>query len=263
MDRRNFILLASCAALSSCNVFGHRSEDPYLRFAIASDGHYGEPGADYDNDFRLIVTSINEYHERSPLNFLMINGDISHDQPEYLFDAKVHLDGLNMPLKVSKGNHDRIDEGSWLKLWGVPFDYNFSIGNEAFITLNTSDLEGAYLCPDYSKLRTMLNETKNMSNVFLFMHINPAGQTKFAVECQKLVDLLKSNTNVRAVFNGHDHDHDNILIHQSIPFVFDGRFGGTWGTEEKGFRVVECYEDGKIITFMVTPSMVKDQVDLS
>ncbi len=262
MNRRAFLLLASGAALTGFDLFS-RSETPYLRFAVASDGHYGEPGADFVKDYQSIVSSINDYHNINPIDFLMVNGDISHDAPDHLHEAKTHLDSLKMPYKVGKGNHDRMDEILWNELWGVPFDYSFSMHTDAFIALNTSDLAGTYLCPDYSILEKMLDQEQDKRNIFLFMHINPAAQTRFAVECDRLLTLIKAHRNVRAVFNGHDHDHENVIFHQNIPFVFDGHFGGTWGTLDKGYRMVECFEDGRIQTFMMDPKERKKEEKLS
>ncbi len=57
---------------------------PKLRFAIASDGHYGQPNTDYKKDHENIVRWLNEAHAQNPLNFVIINGDLVHDRPELL-----------------------------------------------------------------------------------------------------------------------------------------------------------------------------------
>ena len=54
--------------------------------------------------------------------------------------------------------------------------------------------------------------------------------------------------------HGHDHDHDEVLIKNDIPFVFDGHFGGSWGTDYHGFRIVEVDQDNTITTYMMDPS---------
>jgi hypothetical protein len=38
-----------------------------------------------------------------------------------------------------------------------------------------------------------------------------------------------------------------------IPFLFDGHFGGSWGTDYQGFRVVELLEDNSIRSFIMNP----------
>jgi hypothetical protein len=38
-----------------------------------------------------------------------------------------------------------------------------------------------------------------------------------------------------------------------IPFVFDAHFGGSWGTDYRGFRVVELMKDNSIVTYLMNP----------
>ena len=84
-------------------------------------------------------------------------------------------------------------------------------------------------------------------------HINPVKLTTHAVDCPELLELLKKYPNVRAVFNGHDHDEENIKTKDNIPFVFDAHFGGSWGTNYRGYRIVELYNDNSIATWVMNP----------
>ncbi|HEX8529549.1 MAG TPA: metallophosphoesterase, partial [Cytophagales bacterium] len=79
-----------------------------LRFAVASDGHYGQPDTDYAAFYRNIVAWLNQENERNGLDFCVFNGDIIHDGPEFLPQAKAALDGLKVPYYVTRGNHDRV-----------------------------------------------------------------------------------------------------------------------------------------------------------
>ncbi|HEY6506042.1 MAG TPA: metallophosphoesterase, partial [Chitinophagaceae bacterium] len=99
-----------------------------------------------------------------------------------------------------------------------------------------------------------LEEHKKQKNVFIFIHINPGKLTRHAVDCPAFFDLLSKYKNVRAVFNGHDHDEDNIKLKNDIPFIFDAHFGGNWGTTYKGFRVVELRKDNSLLTYILNPS---------
>jgi len=65
--------------------------------------------------------------------------------------------------------------------------------------------------------------------------------------------LLAKYKNVRAVFNGHDHDEEGIKMKNDIPFVFDAHFGGSWGTAYRGFRVVELLKDNTLRTYIMNP----------
>lgn len=256
MNRRDFLILSAGIALSGCDFLNNSNSSKAnkpLRFAIASDGHYGEEITDYKKNYSDFVNAANEFNKVNKIDFFVINGDIIHNDKEFFQPAKNALDNLSMKYYVSKGNHDAATPEEWLTIWGQPMNYDFTIDNNAFLILSTSDLEGTYLCPDLSWLENKLKEHKEKENIFLFMHINPVAQTKFAVECDQILSLLAEYKNVKAVFNGHDHDHDEIMIKNNIPFVFDGRFGGSWGLDYRGFRVVEIDQNNTISTYMMTP----------
>ena len=88
----------------------------------------------------------------------------------------------------------------------------------------------------------------------IFIHINPVKQTKNAVDSPEFFELLSKYKNVKAVFNGHDHDEENIKMKNDIPFIFDAHFGGNWGTAYRGFRVVEVMKDDSIHTYIMNPA---------
>ncbi len=107
-----------------------------------------------------------------------------------------------------------------------------------------------------------LEKLKRQKNVFIFIHINPVKLTKHAVDCPEFLDLLLKYKNVRAVFNGHDHDEEKINMKENIPFVFDAHFGGNWGTDYRGYRIVELYDDNTIATWVMNPSESINQASL-
>ena len=63
----------------------------------------------------------------------------------------------------------------------------------------------------------------------------------------------KKYPNVKAIFNGHDHDEEGIKTKNNIPFIFDAHFGGNWGTAYRGFRVVELLKDNSVATYIMNP----------
>jgi hypothetical protein len=44
-------------------------------------------------------------------------------------------------------------------------------------------------------------------------------------------------------------------MHNGLPYLFDAHFGGNWGTEYRGFRVVEVMKDNSILTYMMNPTV--------
>jgi Icc protein len=75
------------------------------------------------------------------------------------------------------------------------------------------------------------------------------------VDCPPFFELMSKHKNVRAVFNGHEHNEQGIKLKNDIPFMFDAHFGGSWGTEYRGFRVVELLKDNSIVTYIMNPTV--------
>ncbi len=229
--------------------------EPLLRFVVASDGHYGYQGSPYEAYYAAFTSEVNKLHAIKPFDFCMINGDIIHDDKKYLSPAKKALDTLSLRYYVSQGNHDHASPEEWKSTWGMPVNFDFSIQENSFLVGTTSNEKGTYLCPDLEWMGRALEKHKSQKNIFIFLHINPAKLTRYAVDCPQLFPLLNRYQNVRAVFNGHDHDEDGIKIRQGIPFVFDAHFGGGggWGTPYTGFRIVELFDNDTIATHIHTP----------
>ena len=262
MRRREFIKQASSAMLilSSGDIlsFSGHPDKPgkktVLRFAVASDGHYGQKDTEYEKYFSEIVEHINKGHEQNPFDFCVINGDIIHDDKKWFPEAKKALDKLAVKYYVSQGNHDHVTADEWQTTWNMPVNLDFSIKKSTVLIGTTSNESGTYLCPDLNWFTKKLEEHKKQKNIFIFIHINPGKQTKNAVDCPGFFDLLSKYKNVRAVFNGHDHDQDDVKTKNNVPFIFDAHFGGNWGTAYKGFRIVELKKDNSLFTYILNPS---------
>jgi 3',5'-cyclic AMP phosphodiesterase CpdA len=227
---------------------------PVLRFAVASDGHYGQKDCDYEKYFADLTEKINELHADRPFDFCVINGDIIHDNKKWFPEAKKALDKLSVKYYVSQGNHDHYSAAEWELLWNMPVNLDFTIAKNAFLIGTTSNEEGTYLPPDIHWFGQKLEEHKNRKNVFIFIHINPVKQTKYAVDSPEFENLISRYKNVKAIFNGHDHDVDTVLLKNNVPYIFDAHFGGNWGTDYRGFRIVELRKDNSLLTYILNPS---------
>ncbi|MBC7886407.1 MAG: metallophosphoesterase [Ferruginibacter sp.] len=263
MNRREFVKYASAITIllsngkilraGELNAGQWEKGTVKLRFVIASDGHYGQKDTDYEKYFETLVTRINEEHAKNPFAFCMINGDIIHDDKQYFPAAKKALDKLELKYYVSQGNHDHATPEEWESTWKMPLNLQFVIKENSFIIATTSNETGAYLCPDVQWIKARLEEHKRQKNVFIFLHINPGKQTKYGVDCPELFEVFAKHKNIRAVFNGHDHDEEGIKMKNKLPFIFDAHFGGNWGTAYRGFRVVELMKDNSIATYIMNP----------
>ena len=147
MNRRGFVKYATSVAVLMANGSilladqlhaGLQQGRHILRFAIASDGHYGQKNTEYEKYFESIVSRINEEHKKDPFAFCMINGDIIHDDKTHYPAAKAALDKLTMRYYVSQGNHDHVTANEWETIWKMPVNLEFTIRENTFLIATTS-----------------------------------------------------------------------------------------------------------------------------
>jgi len=250
-----FFAVGGYQKISANTVFENRSKVA-LRFVVASDAHYGQPGTAYDEMIEKIISQINNFHTEAPLDFCVINGDIIHNEKHFLPLAKQKLDVLDPKYYVTRGNHDMVTADYWQEVWGMPLNHMVEIKENAIILGDTSNEDGKYLSPDLNWLAKQLEANKEKKNVFLFLHIPQKAWTANAVNTPAFEALVDQYPNISAIFHGHEHDQDGVKIlgTRQIPCLFDAHMGGNWGTPYKGFRVVEVLKDGTLLSYMMNPS---------
>jgi Icc protein len=231
-----------------------RKDDLSMRFAVVSDGHYGQADTAYDALHNKMVDWLVREKNQMGLSFTMINGDLFHDDPIFLPEIKMKFDALAMPYYVSHGNHDKINEDSWEKTWGTRWNYSFSQEDSAFLILNNSDMEGKYSCPDLDWTKNELSKYAPKKQLFVFIHITPFNWTNGGTACPELVDLFDRQDNLKAVFHGHDHDQDGMKLNKNKPYFFDSHIAGSWGTPYQGYRIIEILKTGEVLTYQMNPT---------
>ncbi|QJD80975.1 metallophosphoesterase family protein [Spirosoma rhododendri] len=241
INRRTFLQVslssASVGLLSQCQP---ADVSPSLRFAVASDGHYGEPNTPSDTYYTDLLTALTNRHQSSPLDFVVINGDLIHQGNSGLLPAtKAYLDKLPVPYYVTRGNHDQVSVATWQALWGYPTNHVVELPKATLVLLDTSDETGAYLCGDAAWLRKAMTTVRADLPVFLFMHIPFIHNVQGTDVCGDIVKVLNDFPTIRAVFHGHDHTKDLGIFYGQAALLFDAHFGSSWGTTYRGYRVVE------------------------
>lgn len=263
MKRRDFIKHVSSASLvlmggSVLRVTAAEANDlrknSSLRFVIASDGHYGEKGTESDLYYETLIKNVSDFHSNHKLDFCVINGDIIHDEKDYLVLAKKRLDQLPVKYYVTKGNHDRVSDAYWNEVWGVSVNHDVQVKKNTLLLATTSNEKGEYLSPDLNWLKVKLEANKKQTNLFIFIHIPQANWAKNSIQTPAFFDLIKQYKNVRGVFHGHEHDQDGVKVFNNTPFMFDSHFGGSWGTTYRGFRVVELVKENSFLTYIMNPT---------
>jgi len=227
-------------------------EKVVLRFAVGSDAHYGQPNTEFNKTLRDFVLNVNNFHKGSKLDACVVNGDLIHDKKELLTEVKQNLDKLSMPYYVTQGNHDHVTPEYWKDTWTVAMDYDAIVKGNVFLMMTTSNEKGESLSPDLIWMKKKLDEHKQ-KNVFLFLHIAQQKWTSGSISNPAYAELIKNYPNVKGVFHGHDHDQDGVKMLGTIPHLFDSHIGGNWGTDYKGYRIVELMKDNSVRTYIMNP----------
>lgn len=267
MKRRGFLkttLLSSFGTFAGGQLLGKENwleniniakQPNLLRFIVASDGHYGQPNTDYKIFHQVFIDQVNDIHAHNPLDFCVINGDVIHDNPIFLKEARSVFNQLKIPFYVTQGNHDRCTPAVWEETWGIPLNHAVEVKDQVLLLATTSNEKGEYLCADLNWFQEQLEKYKDKKAIFIFLHITPEKWTDNGVSCESLHALFARHKNIVAVFNGHDHDQDHFRYKNNIPFLFDGHLGGNWGVNYRGFRLVEYKENRRLYTCIMNPSV--------
>lgn len=260
LGRRKFLHLSMGLLAFGCQRPAQSSSK--LRFAVASDGHYGQPKTDYKSFYEAIISNLQKERLERGLDFVVFNGDLFHDDVKFLPEVKQALDRLGFAYYVTRGNHDHVTPEQWENTWGYGLNHSVEIGKNAIILADTSNEKGEYLCPNIEWIDKELARFSKKEKVFLFMHIPAKMWSEHGTNCPQLETTIAKYPNLRAMFHGHDHAIDSGKS-TSKPAFFDGHFGGSWGVDYRGYRVVEAQKDGKCYTYQfnpVTQNKVNEQV---
>ena len=226
--------------------------DHAFRFVIASDGHFGEPGSDFNAYFENLVVWLQEEKVRNGLDCWFFNGPITHDNPGLSPVVHKRLQAVDTPLYAFRGNHDLIFENEWQDNFGTEEFFELDIEEILFLSCPTFDKMGNYQCPDYRWLKEKLQKGKRFRYIFLFLHICLGGWTKEGMHCPEIISLLEE-FNITAVFHGHDHLEDGLIKKGELRYYFSGSIGSKWGLDYKGYRVVEIAKDHSVFTYQYDP----------
>ena len=230
-----------------------------LRFALISDLHYGQEGTDFDLNAANVVKWLNEDHAKNHLDMIIFNGDLVHNRPDLLPVLKEkYLDKFPVKYCTIPGNHDFACAAIWKNVFGYEDKFTVEHDDIAFVLANTADTKGAYVCPDNGFIKASLDKFSNKKIVFVILHIAPVQWLKTEanvfLNCPETVSLLHAYPNVKAVFHGHDHTLDGVRYTDKLPHFFDSHTGGNWGTDYKGYRIVEVDEQYQVFTYQVNAS---------
>ena len=196
---------------------------------------------------------LNEEVNGKGLDFVVFNGDLIHDNPEFLPQVKQQYDRLECPYFCSRGNHDQVSNQLWEQTWGYGLNHVVEKDNYVLLLGDTSNQKGEYVCADIKWLGEQLRKFSSKKHIFVFLHISQRKWTSAGIDCPEVTALLEKTPNVSAVFHGHDHHLDHEFLSGGLPYFFDGHIGGNWGAPYRGYRIVEVLQDDKVRTYQCNP----------
>ena len=177
MDRRPFLqkislLSAGIVTLPFIN-YGQVSlpKSTRLKFITASDGHWGQPNTDFSLTHGQLIEAI---HQEKGVDFVVFNGDLIHDTPSLLPEVKAVYNQLQVPNFATRGNHDRVDAATFLRIMGHPTNHSFVLKDQfGVILLDSSNVAGDYLCADLNYLKGVLTSYEKLQQG-MYSFISPS-----------------------------------------------------------------------------------------
>ncbi|MBR9998316.1 MAG: metallophosphoesterase [Cyclobacteriaceae bacterium] len=230
---------------------------PVFRFAVASDGHFGETGVDSERNYHNLVNWLLEEKKQRGLDMWFFNGDLIHDIVENLPKVRNYFDSVNVPYYVIRGNHDTVQDEDWEKFFGYKPNFEVRTHEILFLGSKTSDEKGNYHCADIDWLQKRLKSNLHQKLIFIFLHISQGGWTEQGIFCPEVINFLDQHPEITAVFHGHDHKEDHMRESKNTLFFFDGYIGSTWGLDYFGYRMVEIDKDYHVRTYQYNPAEKK------
>lgn len=146
-----------------------------------------------------------------------------------------------------------MNEDVWKATWGVPLHHAAEHKGVAFLFLNSADDKGTFICPDLEWTRTHLEKYQSHQHLFVCMHITPFKWTEWGLPCPDLVKQFDRQKNLKGIFHGHDHNEDGVKENNGKHYFFDSHVGGSWGTDYRGYRIVEVLKSGEVLTYQLNP----------
>ncbi|TAF95213.1 MAG: hypothetical protein EAZ32_08040 [Cytophagia bacterium] len=133
LTRRHFLFTSFGAIAAACQRPAQKN-DKILRFAVASDGHYGQPKTEYVAYFDDIIKNLQRERQERGLDFVVFNGDLFHDNVQFLPVVKQQFERLSFPYYVTRGNHDHATPTQWRETWGYELNHVVKMGQNGHLS---------------------------------------------------------------------------------------------------------------------------------
>ena len=208
------------------------ANDGKLRVIIASDLHYTTLETYYsvstDKRMQHFVDTLLLEHQSSPIDLLIIAGDISLDHlfkrgtwtAERVSTTKTFMEkyasqirAAGIPIFALAGNHEQFNNEQWKQFTGndrfgtIALEGNLFIMLDAFsVDLEPNyDYDPTYANHDVDYIKQQMEAHPECENVFLISH-----HFDYFNESLEFKQLIRSDSRIKGLFQGHSHLNDII-----------------------------------------------------
>ncbi len=246
-------------------------DDIALRFAVVSDGHWGqnnpqedgsgypdtEPtGLQYEETHSTAAAVLNQRNAERAIDFLVLLGDNVHDDEglhEELFAEFVDSLAFTSAEEGGEtffgafGNHDWSTDEEWIADYGHPKNHAFTKGEYGFVIAGTGVARSAHhgerANADAEFIAEQLDRLEpSVDGVFCFQHIPPTAQLTHGNDMPE-VRAQYARDIVAGVFVGHGHDRNRLFVTDEGVRLFNCELiGNARVGVPRGFRVVDIYK---------------------
>lgn len=244
----------------------------------------------------FIKSDIVAYASEKSIDAVLVLGDLSLDDCGFRnlgtnFVSKFKTDCMDDLAKLTTtgkayaiaGNHDSYSSVQWNSIFGYNRKYSFTIGNAAFIMMDTFDDKGnnatdasgsPYVGVDTKWLKTEIAKYTDVKQIFLCAHyLDSTDNTSTYTDAFK--EILNGDSRIKCLFDAHIHYNSNRNIEGVSQKQIDiGGYAykminnnGTCLFNEYdenyvwGYQVLEWDDNGAFRTYHVKPA--RDYTDSS
>ena len=242
---------------------------PEARTCPASGRAFGKKQSE---KIAKVYDDICEEHRRSPLDAVLVLGDLSVDDYDFrrLPDNYCRrfknecMDRLPIPAYAIPGNHDSYPEALWREVFGYGRQYTLELGDSVFIMADTfASTPASKTDPGSGSPHTEIDERfleqslKDYAGKRIFLCAHYFEKTKTFSDTAKR--LIKDNPDIVCLFRGHTHVASLTNLGEELggkPLVDIGGYGycgkkidGRWEFNifdrawSWGFQMLEIYDD--------------------
>lgn len=234
------LLVASCCSATSNHPLNNPEKETF-RFYINADPQMGPQSTDkkglkiLNELLEMFVEDVNEHNKKSPIDFVVYNGDMVWDPYQDAFDNFVRIvKDQEVPTVLVHGNHDgynddpKFHQAQQVLSGYQKLNYSFDYGQWHMVVMAAPEkyMSKPLRQKQLAWLQHELEKHKD-KNIMLFMHyhIMPIGLSQMEFYTywpmsfkNAILDAITKHGNVKYAFTGHVHSGVKGSVKSSVEY---------------------------------------------